>query len=792
MATLYWGGGSGTWDASSTTHWYTDIGRTILASAAPTSADDVVFDSSSGAAPTVTISVAVCRNMTATAPTSGTLTFAMGTSTLGVYGSWSNPATLFAFSGTGTINFLSTSVGNTVTTNSVSVVSAMNFNGVGGGWTLGSNLTGVFVISVSNGTFDTSSSGNYSINCNSFNVGSGTKTVNFNASTITINAGAGFSITTATGTTFNAGTSQINLAPVNGSIVTGGFTFYNVSYTNAGHTTTGHIFSGGGTVNNLTVTSRAAAGITYLFIASSITINGTLTLSTPGTGVSRVLITSGSVGSTVGNQITLTTNAVSASLTDIDFRDIKIAGNAISGGNITGTRLGNCGNNSGITFTGARTVYWNSAASANWNGAVWSTSSGSTGGTALAIPLAQDSIIIDDAGLTAGNVITINANYNIPSLSFSTRVNAVTLAVGTTNPQLYGNLTFSSAVTQTGAGVSYFVGQNITQALTSANKTFTSAPYIASLTGTVQLQDNLTVASTATTYLVSGTLDLNNKILSTGLFNSSFNTTRSILFGTGNITITGSGTVWNSGTITNFSRTGTPTVNISNNSATATTVTTGAMSEAQSLDFNYTVGTYTLTDTSAVYKSLNFTGFTGTILNSVRTIYGNATYVAGMTLTAGANTTTFAGTSGPYTITTAKTWDYPITFNGIGGTWAFQDALTQGSTRAFTITNGTVQLKASATTTVGAFATSGTNKKYLQSTIAGTQATLTQATGTVNASYLTIKDINAIGGATWLAYTDQSNIDAGNVDGWNFGISPVVGGAEYTYSLRSFTQPRRF
>jgi FlaG/FlaF family flagellin (archaellin) len=103
-----------------------------------------------------------------------------------------------------------------------------------------------------------------------------------------------------------------------------------------------------------------------------------------------------------------------------------------------------------------------------------------------------------------------------------------------------------------------------------------------------------------------------------------------------------------------------------------------------------------------------------------------------------------------------------------------------------------VQLKSSATSTTGAFATSGTNQKFLQSTTPGTQATLTQASGTVNAAYLTIRDINATGGATWLAYTDQGNTDAGNVDGWDFGISPVVGGAEYTYTLRSFTQPRRF
>jgi hypothetical protein len=164
-----------------------------------------------------------------------------------------------------------------------------------------------------------------------------------------------------------------------------------------------------------------------------------------------------------------------------------------------------------------------------------------------------------------------------------------------------------------------------------------------------------------------------------------------------------------------------------------------------------------------------------------------------MTLTAGANATTFAATSGTNNITTAaKTLDFPITIFGLGGTFAFQDALTQGSTRAFTLTAGTVKFKSGTTNTVGAFATSGTNQKFLQSTTPGTQATLSQASGTVDVSRLTIQDNAAVGGATFNAYVDQGNIDAGNVDGWNFGISPIVGGAEYTYALRSLTEQRRF
>jgi len=142
-----------------------------------------------------------------------------------------------------------------------------------------------------------------------------------------------------------------------------------------------------------------------------------------------------------------------------------------------------------------------------------------------------------------------------------------------------------------------------------------------------------------------------------------------------------------------------------------------------------------------------------------------------MTLSADTGTTTFAATSGIKTITTnGKTVDAPLTFNGVGGTFQFADALTQGSTKAFTITNGTVKLKAGTTNTVGSFATgSGTTQRFLQSTVAGTQATITNPSGTNTATYLTIQDIAATGGAAWNAYLSSANVDGGNNTGWTFG-----------------------
>ena len=173
---------------------------------------------------------------------------------------------------------------------------------------------------------------------------------------------------------------------------------------------------------------------------------------------------------------------------------------------------------------------------------------------------------------------------------------------------------------------------------------------------------------------------------------------------------------------------------------------------------------------SARIKNLNFTGFSGTLSASTIVSFGNYTISSGMSTTSGGGSTTFSATSGTQQITTAsKTLDFGLIFDGVGGTFAFQDALTQSSTRAFTITNGTVQLKNATTNTIGTFSTSGSNVKYLQSTSAGNQATISKSSGTIAANYLNIKDIVAAGGAVWSAYTVNNNVNSGNNSGWNFG-----------------------
>ena len=305
--------------------------------------------------------------------------------------------------------------------------------------------------------------------------------------------------------------------------------------------------------------------------------------------------------------------------------------------------------------------------------------------------------------------------------------------------------------------------------------------------------------ATGTLTFTSGTITLGANTLTCGVFNSSNSNARTVAFGTGKIILTGNArTVLVLTTATNLSVTGTRLfeANYSGSTGTRTFATPSAGSggvEGNSISVSITAGTDIVTLTTArLVNSLDTTGFSGTLTTNTQTYYGNVTIAAAVTL--GTVTGfTFAATSGTQTVTTnGKTLDAVFTINAPGATVLFDDSLTQGSTRSFTISNGTVQLKNGVTSTVGSFVANNSNVKFLQSTTPGSQATLSQASGTVNVVDLTIRDINAVGGASWNAYTDFENTDAGNNDGWNFSLSPPYSTAEFPIALRSFTQPRRF
>ena len=386
---------------------------------------------------------------------------------------------------------------------------------------------------------------------------------------------------------------------------------------------------------------------------------------------------------------------------------------------------------------------------------------------------------------------------------------------------------------------------------------------------------------TGTTTFTAGTITLNNNTYTASRFITDNSNARTIAFGTGKIALTNNSvTLWSAATITNLVLTGTPVVEYTANSASGSrTFTHGSaagLSETNTPSLNVTAGTDAIViATNGGVKNLNFTGFSGSFSSSAFTIYGNLTISTGMTVTGGANATTFAATSGTQTITSNnKTYDRPITINGVGGSVELIDALAQGSSRAFTLTNGTFNAK-NQNVTVGTFALGGGTKTLtlgsgtwtvagsgasawnantnvtgltvsastgtismtsasaktfsggakvwptlnqggagtltiaqsntfanitntvqpatvtltagttqtvtslglagtsgnlitLNSSVAGTKATIYKASGSVSLSFVSIKDIAATGGANFNAFTSSGCVDGGNNTGWDF------------------------
>ena len=567
-STRYWVGGTGNW--SDTARWSTSSGGSSGASV-PRSHDDVVFDSSSNAtAYTVTVNIANrCKSLTIAGPASGNVTLA-GTGNINAHNNITFPATGMTRTWSGGLVLSGSTTGRTITTNGVTLGAAgagtLTVNGVGCEWTAGSalNLGNNDGFTITNGSFITN---NYSLNTAFINsTSSNTRSLNLGSSSVTI---SGFATPLNFGTTenasinfsFNAGTSTI--ATGNNTFTGNGKTFYNVSFTQTDAPTI--TINGANIFNNLSfsgVTSFAA--VKQIVFSANQTINGTLTFSAGSNAGFRTFVRSDTIGTTR----TLTCAAFSG--TDVDFRDITIAGAAAP---VSGTRLGDCKGNSGITFGAGATKYWNRAAGGSWSDVAWATSSGGTA-NASNFPLAQDTCVFEATGLNSGATVTIDGSYNIGTINMSARTtNTVTLSNGAVAIAIYGNWINGTGTTLSGTGTITFAGRG-SNTITSAGRTFTQGFTIDTPSGSVMLQDafetNRSVSGALT--LTQGTFDANGYNVTFSGASSSFSSTnsntRTIAVGSGTWTIAGTGG-WNTATSSNLTVTGTGSVSLTSASAKA-------------------------------------------------------------------------------------------------------------------------------------------------------------------------------------------------------------------------------
>jgi hypothetical protein len=559
-STRYWVGGTGNW--SDTARWSTSSGGGSGASV-PRSHDDVVFDSASNAtAYTATVNTVTggirCKALTIAGPASGNVTLAGSTAIDGIHGNVTLPATGLTRTYTGAITLSGSTSGLTLTTNGVVLASAITINGVSSEWTLGGPLdNGTSNITVTNGLFGGSTHNLTAATISSDNGNS--RTISFGSGTISLSGVnpifLGSTETNAASLTVTAGTAQINISNANASFTGNGKTFYNVAFTSTSAGTVN--LNGANSFNNLSFTGITSAGLKIISVTANQTITGTFTCSAGTDATMRHFVRSDTIGTTR----TLTCAAVS--LTDVDFRDITIAGAAAPA---TGTRIGDCKGNSGITFTAAANKYWNLAAGGNWSATGWATSSGGSP-AANNFPLAQDTCFFEATGLNSGASISMNAEYHVGTVDMSARTtNTILFLTSNRTISVYGNWINGTGTTVSNNGLLFFAGRG-SQTLNSAGVSFASRLEVNSPGGTLTLQDAYQSSNTNTgaITLTSGTLNAvtyNVTLGSGGTFLVSGTATRTVAIGSGTWTSSGTGSAWDATTITNLTITGTGTISL--------------------------------------------------------------------------------------------------------------------------------------------------------------------------------------------------------------------------------------
>lgn len=423
---------------------------------------------------------------------------------------------------------------------------------------------------------------------------------------------------------------------------------------------------------------------------------------------------------------------------------------------------------------------WNTTSTTNWS----ATSGGSAGASA---PTSADNVFFNASSNVGTGIfsVIIGANVECRDITISGLDGAMTLNAGISTLSVYGSMTLPSTnLTWIQSGAITFVGTSTygsSKTITTSGISFSSAVTFNSTTVTatptdaIVLQDAFTTSSTLT--LTAGTLNLNGYTLTGQTFASSNSNTRVIAFGTTgiiNLTLQTSGTVWNTGTITGFSYTGTSDVRFIGTGSSATTFTPGSASAAQALNFSVTAGTYILSFTNGSnVNSLNFTGFSGSFsLAGTVTIYGDLTLSTTMTVTAVAQQLTFGGTSVTQTFTTNnRNIGCSVNINGSSNTVRLVGALTQTSTRGFTLTNGTLDIN-SQTTSVGVL-----------TIVTGTKAI---TNGTLNATSVThTSGAIAVTSTATIVTTGVYTFTAGSIDIGNSAVLSVGSFSSANANVRS-------
>lgn len=690
MATYYWVGGAGTWNNTNTTNWSASSGGGGGAGP-PTSADDVIFNASSDTSAnfTVTLSTtAVCNNLTVTAP-DRTITFSGNRVTC--YGNFTMSATNTTVTAMD-IEFAATATGKTITA-AGKTYRAITVSGAGGGWTqqdafAWSGTGSQFVMSA--GTWNT----------NNFNMtgggiqftGAGTKEIQLGSGTHTLSNGKWLT-DGSSNLTVTAGTSTISLGGTSPEFWGAGKTYYNVSQTNGSAAINFPIY-GANTFNNITITALSATGARRIYFYDNQTINGTFACN-GASAIRRVHLLS----DTIGTRRTLTVNAFSASPTDICCRDIGISGTASP---LSGTRIGDAGNCTGVTATAAANKYWNLTGTVGFEATGWALTANGTPAVNN-FPLPQDTIFFTNTG--AMGTVTVNHEWCLGPIDMSARTSAATFNITNTNPQIHGNLTIGTGITWGGTGSKFTMASptGATLTLDSNGRNIGSYVDIKMPGGTLVIAENTTFTRAGASNqgggiaLYQGTLDFNEfTITSNSGLHVMGTATRALDFGTAGKFVhngTANDILLYIESASGYTATGNRLIEQTGAAASIFVWTTpSGLSASQALSLNVTAASGTMSWSGGIFLNLNTQGYTGTTSPAAgggNKIYGSLTIGTGHTPATNTNVLTLAPDGSRTLTSNGKILNCPITIDGTG-TLTLADALDLGTgTKPLTVTSGT-------------------------------------------------------------------------------------------------------
>ncbi|MDD5152621.1 MAG: hypothetical protein PHS95_01305 [Candidatus Pacebacteria bacterium] len=458
----------------------------------------------------------------------------------------------------------------------------------------------------------------------------------------------------------------------------------------------GGSFAGSSAFYDLILTGNASKTAAATFgsdctwaVTHNLTINGNST-------TNRLWVKSNSLGTAR----TITATGASVNYSNVDFQDITISGGTLG----TNVSVGNAGGNTGITFTPAFTQHWITAAGGNWsNAANWT-------GNSPRVPLPQDDVQMD---YTFGTSATVVAD--MPRLGKSIDWTMATWTTGLTwnlpaDASSYGSLTLISGLTTSGSNYTLTLNGRGSYTLRSNGVPIAFMLGVSMFGGTLTLQDALNNTNINVIQLSAGTFNANNFAVTTAGINGNAGTStvaRSITMGSGQWTLTGSGSIWAAGTATVTANTS--TIKITDTSNNAVTFVGGSRTY-NNVWFSRGASTGSIT----VSGSNTFADFkdTGTAAHSI--IFG-----AGTTQTV--STFSVSGTAGNLiTLNSSSTGTFTLTKSG-GGTINVDYVNIQHSvaTPASTWTAGLNSVNNQAVATAGSGWTFTTPARYVRVLVVG-------------------------------------------------------------------------